>query len=102
MLTNAGFSVTTAQDGEEALRIARHDVPDLIVRDVLLPKLGGEEVLKALKMDRPSSIGAFYIFAVYSLVEITGSLSPVGSMSNDCLLSRVLTSRNIRSQGLAP
>ena len=51
MLTKAGFLVTTAQDGEEALRIARHNVPDLIVLDMLLPKLGGEQVLQALKGD---------------------------------------------------
>src|SRR5665213_2018551 len=51
MLTKAGFSVTTAQDGEEALRIASHTVPDLIVLDMLLPKLGGEQVLEALKQD---------------------------------------------------
>jgi CheY-like chemotaxis protein len=51
MLTKAGFSVTTAEDGEEALRIAGHTVPDLIVLDMLLPKLGGEQVLHALKGD---------------------------------------------------
>ena len=51
MLTKAGFSVTTAQDGEEALRMARHTVPDIIVLDMLLPKLGGEQVLQILKGD---------------------------------------------------
>ncbi len=51
MLTKAGFLVTTAQDGEEALRLAGQTVPDLIVLDMLLPKLGGEQVLQALKKD---------------------------------------------------
>jgi twitching motility two-component system response regulator PilH len=48
-LTKAGYSVFTASDGEEALLIARARVPDLILLDMLLPKLGGLEVLQALK-----------------------------------------------------
>lgn len=51
MLTKAGFSVTTAQDGEEALRLAGHTVPDIIVLDMLLPKVSGEQVLQILKGD---------------------------------------------------
>lgn len=48
-LQRAGYSVVTARDGEEALRIAWARLPDLIVLDMLLPKLGGPEVLHALK-----------------------------------------------------
>jgi CheY-like chemotaxis protein len=50
-LVKAGYSVVTASDGEEALRVARARIPDLIVLDMLLPKLGGPEVLRALKND---------------------------------------------------
>ena len=48
-LAKAGYSVFTASDGEEALVIARARIPDLILLDMLLPKLGGLEVLQALK-----------------------------------------------------
>ena len=48
-LAKAGYSVFTASDGEEALLIARTRIPDLILLDMLLPKLGGLEVLQALK-----------------------------------------------------
>jgi CheY-like chemotaxis protein len=48
-LVNAGYSVVTASDGEEALRIAYARIPDLILLDMLLPKLGGVEVLHALR-----------------------------------------------------
>jgi len=48
-LTRAGYSVVTASDGEEALRKAFANVPDLILLDMLLPKLGGPEVLHELK-----------------------------------------------------
>ena len=50
-LGRVGYSVLTASDGEEAVRIARDRIPDLIVLDMLLPKLGGPQVLRALKSD---------------------------------------------------
>lgn len=48
-LVKAGYSVVTAGDGEEALRIAYATVPDLILLDMLLPTLGGVQVLQALR-----------------------------------------------------
>lgn len=51
ILTEAGFSVVEASDGEEALRQVRESQPDLIILDMLLPKLGGEHVLQALRHD---------------------------------------------------
>ncbi|SRR6266545_6677255 len=50
-LRKDGFSVITAGDGEEALRLARSEHPDVVVLDLLMPKLGGVEVLNALKQD---------------------------------------------------
>ena len=46
-----GFEVLQASDGEEALRIARDTVPDLILLDIRLPKLDGFGVLEGLKLD---------------------------------------------------
>jgi CheY-like chemotaxis protein len=48
-LSKAGYSVITASDGEEALLVASAKIPDLILLDMLLPKLGGLEVLQALR-----------------------------------------------------
>ncbi len=48
-LSRAGYQVSTAADGEEALQVANHDLPDIILLDMLLPKISGPEVLKALK-----------------------------------------------------
>ncbi len=50
-LKQRGFTVTLAVDGEEALRLARSERPDLILLDMLMPKLSGLEVLKALRAD---------------------------------------------------
>jgi CheY-like chemotaxis protein len=49
-LGGAGYSVLVAGDGEEGLRIAREKLPDVIVLDMMLPKLSGPELLQALKL----------------------------------------------------
>ena len=48
-LARAGYEVSTAADGLEALRVANEKLPDIILLDMLLPLLSGPEVLHALK-----------------------------------------------------
>ena len=48
-LSKVGYLVSTAGDGEEALQVASYKLPDIILLDMLLPKLSGPDVLKALK-----------------------------------------------------
>lgn len=50
-LARAGYTVSSATDGEKALRMAREELPDLILMDILLPKISGRDVLLALKKD---------------------------------------------------
>jgi DNA-binding response OmpR family regulator len=48
-LERSGFTVTTAADGEEALRWVSNFGPDLIVLDILMPKVDGREALRRLR-----------------------------------------------------
>ena len=48
-LIKSGYGVCTAGDGEEGLRVACEKLPDLIVLDMMLPKLSGLQLLEALK-----------------------------------------------------
>lgn len=50
-LRKAGFKTLAAADGQTALQKARDDLPNLIVLDLMLPKLDGAEVCKMLKAD---------------------------------------------------
>ena len=50
-LEQAGFGVLTAYDGEAALYSIRHDRPDLIVLDVMMPKRDGFELTRLLRAD---------------------------------------------------
>jgi CheY-like chemotaxis protein len=54
-LKRQGYAVLTAADGEEALRAARSVLPDLILLDLIMPKLNGFDVLQALKKDAPTA-----------------------------------------------
>ena len=54
-LKRHGYTVLTAADGEEALRAARSVLPDLIMLDLIMPKLNGFDVLQALKKDAPTA-----------------------------------------------
>ncbi len=55
-LRQHGFSVVTATDGEEALRLAQTQAPALILLDLIMPKVQGFEVLRALKAN-PATAG---------------------------------------------
>ncbi|NIM47210.1 MAG: response regulator [Candidatus Aenigmarchaeota archaeon] len=44
-----GYETFIASDGEEALALASQELPDLILLDLMLPKIGGLTVLRALK-----------------------------------------------------
>jgi DNA-binding response OmpR family regulator len=55
-LRRDGHTVLSAADGEEGLRIARERKPDLVVLDLMLPKLDGLEVCRALRQESDVAI----------------------------------------------
>ena len=50
-LANSGYKVLKAYDGNEAIKIAKKELPDLIVLDILMPKLDGSKTASMLKED---------------------------------------------------
>lgn len=50
-LLKEGFSVTLVRDGEEAFRSLGADVPDLVLLDIILPKVSGFELMEKIQGD---------------------------------------------------
>ena len=48
-----GYAVRSAMDGETGLALARTEMPDLVVVDVMLPRLGGLEVVREIRAEDP-------------------------------------------------
>jgi CheY-like chemotaxis protein len=54
-ISKAGYNVLGAADGEEGLEVARNKLPDIVILDMMLPKLSGPQLLQALKQDPRTS-----------------------------------------------
>src|SRR5512136_314709 len=50
-LTEQGFHVSTADNGQNALYAARHDKPDLILLDIMMPEMDGYEFIRAYRKE---------------------------------------------------
>ena len=64
-LQSWGYEVFTAESGEEGLRIAEEQVPDLILLDIMMPKMKGRDVCAKLKADpRTEKIPVIFLTAL--------------------------------------
>jgi DNA-binding response OmpR family regulator len=55
-LSEQGFRVVTAENGQDALYVARHEMPDLILLDVMMPKMDGYQFLRTFRQERRTPI----------------------------------------------
>ena len=55
-LSEQGFHVLTATDGQNAIYIARHEQPDLILLDIMMPKMDGYQFLRQYRQERQTPI----------------------------------------------
>lgn len=51
-LTQEGYEMLIARDGEEGLKKMREESPDLILLDIIMPKMGGFEVMEEMNKDK--------------------------------------------------
>ena len=54
-LARAGYRVSTAANGQDALKAAREERPDIVVLDLMLPGVSGYEVLRELRQRRDTA-----------------------------------------------
>ena len=67
ILKNLGCECITASNGEEAIKIVREKLPDLIITDLKMPGKSGLELLKEIKGENPSSI--VILFTAFATIE---------------------------------
>jgi len=70
-LEKAGFEIISARDGKTGLALAREQRPDLIILDLMLPELPGEEVCKTIREDEDEG------FAKTPIIMVTAKIGEV-------------------------
>ena len=70
-LEKTGYEVKTAYNGQEALDIARQYIPDLIILDIMMPKMDGYQVIRRLKEEeRTSTIPVIFLTAKAQMKDV--------------------------------
>jgi len=67
LLTSEGYQIIEAQDGEEGIRAAAAERPDLILMDIQLPRLDGYEATRRIKADPALRAIPIIVVTSYSL-----------------------------------
>ena len=68
-LTEAGFSVTFAEDGVKALELAQQLHPNVIITEILVPRLDGLALCRRLKSDPATSDIAVLVFSILAAAD---------------------------------
>ena len=66
-LKEAGFKVLTAGDGKESLKKTIDESPDVVLLDIVLPKVDGWEILKELQMIKKASLPGLQVIILSNL-----------------------------------
>jgi CheY-like chemotaxis protein len=92
-LASSGFSVVGANDGQEAIRVAQHERPDLVIMDLGLPLLDGCEATRQLRSDprtRHIPILAMTGYVQRHFIELARQAGCDAFLSKPCPLERLL------------
>jgi twitching motility two-component system response regulator PilH len=91
ILTQNGFAVLTAENGEQGMDIAKREVPDLVLMDVVMPGLNGSQTTLQLSRDpqtsgipviiRAAKIFSLFVLRVCAMVRLRKTLKSVRSQS---------------------
>jgi two-component system alkaline phosphatase synthesis response regulator PhoP len=69
ILTEAGFQVITGHNGEEAIDIVRSERPDLVILDLMMPKMDGYSACKKLREDKHNDFMYIIILTVIDNID---------------------------------
>jgi CheY-like chemotaxis protein len=83
-LEKHGYNVTTADNGEDALQIVRKESPDLIILDLMMPKMDGFEVCKRIR--RNFQTAQIPIIMLTAKSDMADKIKGLGGGANDYLI----------------
>ncbi|MDD5422493.1 MAG: response regulator [Candidatus Omnitrophota bacterium] len=84
-LRHLGYEIVPAADAEEALVVLQKDVPDLILLDLLLPNMQGDELCKKLKSDNKFKNIPIILFTASAIrTSLPEKVKEIGA--DDCIL----------------
>jgi putative two-component system response regulator len=87
LLTREGYQVVTASDGEEALEMVETEHPDLVLMDVLMPKLSGFQVCERIKQNKATRLTP--VVLVTALYESGDRIRGINAGADDFLTKPV-------------
>jgi putative two-component system response regulator len=87
LLTREGYTVVTASDGQQALEIVAREHPDLVLMDVLMPKLSGYEVCERIKQNKATRLTP--IVLITALLESGHKIQGINAGADDFLTKPV-------------
>ena len=87
LLTREGYKVVTASDGEQALEMVEPEHPDLVLMDVLMPKLSGFQVCERLKQNKATRLTP--VVLVTALYESGDRIRGINAGADDFLTKPV-------------
>jgi len=71
-LKHMGYSLHAAYDGEEALKLLKSEKPDLVLCDIMLPKVDGWEILEAIRKDPELKGTPVILMTAYTTIQFKG------------------------------
>jgi CheY-like chemotaxis protein len=71
-LSHLGYSVLEAFDGEQGLNVIQQHVPNLVLCDIMLPKLDGWEILSAVRKDPKLKHIPMILMTAYTTIQFRG------------------------------
>ena len=95
VLGREGYAVSSVMDGESALEILRRSPPDLVILDLMIPRLNGFEVLKAVKTDPALQVVPVMVLTAKGQVHDRRLAEDIGS---DGFMTKPFSNREIVEQ----
>lgn len=85
-LRSRGYTVVAAADGEEGLRKVKSEKPDLVLLDIVMPKVDGWQVLKAIRNDEDAATRGLPVVMLTANRETSSLIESQSQKATDYLM----------------